>query len=186
MLKFDGQSYEVVNKDNSEFNELFLGAWDEIGITPEYLLSSDYLLMKNKYGKAIATVEIAKYDKGFEHEDIENVYKFSQFQNEEVQLIYMDKITIAKSERSKLENILLVMTSIFTHVMTIKNSKKQVIVAFLYPYLYNHLTKILNVKIEKLSEPINGEIPILIDVEKNKELLEDKKWLKINMQSIGI
>ena len=44
----------------------------------------------------------------------------------------------------------------------------------------------LNADIEKLSEPINGEIPILIDLKKHKEVLESGTWLKIDSQEMGI
>lgn len=174
-------NYEIVGNNNEIFNNIVENAWKEINATTENFKDSDKLLVKNANGEAIGTIEFANYNLGFENTTIENTFSFSKYQSNDVNLIYIDKLAIDKKHRSNIENMKLLMLTVLNYTLSIEPGKKVVFVALIQSKFYKFFKHLTNFKIDELSAPINGEIPILFDLEKNMEIIKSGKWSKINL-----
>lgn len=173
----DERKYEVVEKGNKEFMRIFEAAWDEIGITPEWHDNSEWMIVKNDEGKVVATFEMVEY-KSEDEAEVEDIFSFAPWESEDVQLFYVDKLCIDQTERGVVKNMQLLLESLIDYTLRHSDGRKQKIVALIRKRFFRYLNRMLKGTMEQIHEEIDGEIPTLIDFEKNQNVLAKGDWFK--------
>lgn len=179
---FKQKFYEVVSKDNAEFKSIFGETWKHEGLSVEDHKQSELLLVRNEEGVAVATIEMATYDKGFEHAAVEEAFSFKPWQEENTQLIYIDKVCIDESQRGSIKNLHYLFQSMFDWMEDHQiEGKKQKICALIRKRFFRLIAskRIIKIEAERLGEDVDSEVPMLIDfsLEENKNLFATGEWM---------